>query len=122
MANGWTYAELSKRAKAMGGPEGLINKIHDHGFQAGQLAEKAKQNPKLFVAFGVGVLVTIGSAKLVGYFKDKSDKKKISDKDAADAERILIQILQDEPDKEEYLVQEQEGQDTAEDCSSNCQN
>ena len=118
MANEWDYAELSKRAKAMGGPETLIKTIHNHGFQdgilVGQLAEKAKQNPKLFVAFGVGVLVTIGSTKLVGYFKDKSDKKKISDKDAADAERILIQILQAEPDKKEYLIQEQ-GQDTTAD-------
>ena len=32
MANEWAYAELSKIAKAMGGPEALIKTIQTHGF------------------------------------------------------------------------------------------
>jgi hypothetical protein len=93
MSDDWDYAQLAKVAKDYGGPKELIRKIKIKSYQNGQLAEKAKQNPKLFVMFGVGVLVTIGAVKLIEIFEKKFDKNVISDEEADEAEEMLIQQI-----------------------------
>ncbi|WP_414150394.1 hypothetical protein ACIZ62_13745 [Acetobacterium carbinolicum] len=123
MAVNWDYAELVREVKAMGGPKIFIETIENHSFQDGQNAEKARQNPRLVIALGIGVLATVGTQKLISYIKVKRDKQKISVAEVAEAERILIQQLeQAEQDVQEYLEQVlveetvTEQQDTAEDC------
>lgn len=53
----WNYANLSKLAKANGGPEELVDKLVNSG--------KLQMLPWIGVAFGCGIAAT----KLVQYFK-----------------------------------------------------
>lgn len=75
----WDYAELSKAAKAAGGPEAL----------AEMLVQSGKEQMVPWIA-GIGVAglgIGYGISKLVGYFK----KKKISKQEVEAAKKELIQ-------------------------------
>ena len=58
----WNYANLSKLAKANGGPEELVDKLVNSG--------KLQMLPWIGVAFGCGIAAT----KLVQYFKQLKAK------------------------------------------------
>lgn len=76
----WDYANLSKLAKANGGPEELIDKLVNSG--------KIQMLPWIGVAFGCGIAVT----KLVQHFK-RLKAKSVTELEAAKHE--VIQGIKD---------------------------
>lgn len=84
----WDYAELSKAAKAAGGPEKLIEALVDAGKNAG----KKEMLPFVGITLAVGAFTTIGIQKLIKIFsKEKTIPE--SEIDAIKAE--LIQGIND---------------------------
>ena len=70
MAQNWDYAELSKVAKAAGGPEKYVEMLELAGKDAG----KMEMRPWIgAVAVGAS-LVTAAAIKVVDYFKSKKKK------------------------------------------------
>jgi hypothetical protein len=68
----WNYSELSKLAKQYGGPEELVNKLVESGFEMG----KKKMHP--YVAGGVivgGVLVCVGVKIRTHFLKKKANSE-----------------------------------------------
>lgn len=70
MAQNWDYAELSKAAKAAGGPEKYVEML--------QLASKAAGKMKMIPWIGAAAvgasLLTAATIKMVDYFKAKKKK------------------------------------------------
>lgn len=84
----WDYAELSKAAKAAGGPEKLVETI--------EAAAKAQGRSEMAPLIGLAALaatgITIGVTKLINHFK----KKKAVSQEALDqAKAELIQGIKD---------------------------
>ena len=79
----WDYAELSKTAKAAGGPEKLIDLLIESGKDSGH----KEMLPVVGIALGIGALGYAGISKLVKFLKKK---KQISPEavEAAKAELI----------------------------------
>lgn len=80
----WNYAELSKRAKANGGPEKLVDLLIDSG--------KRKMFPWLGAAVAIGAATTVVVQKAYKYL---SDKKAESDTEIKLAKQELIQGIKD---------------------------
>lgn len=80
----WNYAKLSKMAKALGGPEKLVNTIFDAGLKKGRWQ-------MLPIAL-VGIPVGYGISKLVDFFKKK---KQASDEELEAAKQELIRGIQE---------------------------
>ena len=80
----WDYAELSKMAKANGGPEKLIDVLINSG--------KKEIFPWLGVAAAVGAVTTIAVQKVYKYL---SDRKAKSDIELELAKQELIQGIKD---------------------------
>lgn len=80
----WDYAELSKMAKANGGPEKLVDVLIDSG--------KRKMFPWLGAAVAVGVATTIVVQEAYKYL---SKKKSESDAELELAKQELIQGIKD---------------------------
>lgn len=82
----WNYAELSRMAKALGGPEILIETLTRRGIEIGAIQAKTK--------YGIFGLALVASAGIVGYFigvnKLKSKKQQITAVEAAATEQALI--------------------------------
>lgn len=76
----WNYAELSKMAKANGGPEKLVDLLITSG--------KRKMIPWIGVAFGAGVATAVAAYRTYKYL---SDKKAESDTEMELAKQELIQ-------------------------------
>lgn len=70
MAQNWDYAELSKAAKAAGGPEKYVDMLE----QASKDAGKMEMLPWLGVAAVGASLLTAATIKVVDYFKSKKKK------------------------------------------------
>ncbi len=81
---GWNYAELSKLAKANGGPEKLVDLLIKSG--------EKKVLPWVGVAFAGGIVLTIGIQKIIEYF---SHKKTISSDEVESAKKEVIQGIKD---------------------------
>lgn len=64
----WNYAELSKAAKAAGGPEKLVETIET----AAKAQGKSEMAPWIGVAALAAAGVTFGITKLVNHFKAKN--------------------------------------------------
>ena len=97
MAQNWDYAELSKAAKASGGPEKYV-----------ELLEKASKDAgKREMAHWIGVvaigasLLTVATFKVVDYFKSK---KKNNDAEVEKAKEEVIKGIKEydaaHPDEE----------------------
>lgn len=80
----WNYAELSKAAKAAGGPEALTELLVQSG--------KSKMAPWIVVFTLIGTGIGVGITKAVDYFKEK---KKVSDQAVEAAKKELIQGIKD---------------------------
>ncbi len=73
MAQNWDYAELSKTAKAAGGPEKYVEMLELTSRDAGEM----EMLPWIgAVAVGAS-LVTAATIKVVDYFKSKKKKNEI---------------------------------------------
>ena len=70
MAQNWDYAELSKVAKAAGGPEKYVELLEKASKDAG----KMEMLPWLGVAAVGASLLTAATIKVVDYFKSKKKK------------------------------------------------
>ena len=80
----WNYAELSKAAKEVGGPEKLVSIIEENG--------KAIGRKEMVPFIGVAVLGTIAVIKLNNYFKAK---RAISQEAAEKAKAELIKGIKE---------------------------
>ena len=78
----WNYAELSKMAKASGGPEKLMELLINSG--------KRKMYPWIGVAFGAGFAAAAAAYKVYKYLSDKE-----SDTEIELAKQELIQGIKD---------------------------
>ena len=81
---GWNYAELSKLAKANGGPEKLIGLLVNSG--------KKKMIPVVGAAVLGGVALTLGVRKLISHFSKLKDE---SDKLVEEAKQEIIQGIKE---------------------------
>lgn len=73
MAQNWDYAELSKAAKAAGGPEKYVEMLELTSKDAG----KMEMLPWIGAAAVGASLVTVAAIKVVDYFKAKKKKNEI---------------------------------------------
>lgn len=88
----WNYAELSKAAKAAGGPEKLVNLIEEGGKSIGRIEGQSSMVPWIYLtAIGTSAL-TVGVMMLVDHFKTK---KVISQAAVDEAKAELIQRIKD---------------------------
>lgn len=83
MAQNWDYAELSKAAKAAGGPEKYVELLENASKDAG----KMEMAPWIGVAAIVASLLTAATIKVVDYFKSKK-KNNEAEKEKAKEEII----------------------------------
>lgn len=67
MTQNWDYAELSKAAKAAGGPEKYVEMLE----RASRDAGKVEMLPWVGVAAVGASLLTVAAVKVVDYFKSK---------------------------------------------------
>ena len=67
MAQNWDYAELSKAAKAAGGPEKYVEMLE----RASRDAGKMEMLPWVGVAVVGASLLTVATVKVIDYFKSK---------------------------------------------------
>ena len=88
MAQNWDYAELSKAAKAAGGPEKYVDMLE----QASKDAGKMEMLPWLGVAAVGASLLTAATIKVVDYFKSK---KKKNEAEIAKAKEEIINGIKD---------------------------
>lgn len=78
----WNYAELSKKAKSMGGPEELINNLVQSG--------KDQMIPVVVVGSIVSVGIGVGITKLIDFCVNKVRKAKREELEAR--ERLVNKI------------------------------
>ena len=83
MAQTWDYAELSKAAKAAGGPEKYVEMLE----RASRDAGKMEILPWVGVAAVGASLLTVATIKVIDYFKSK---KKQSQEDIEAAKQEII--------------------------------
>jgi hypothetical protein len=83
MAQNWDYAELSKAAKAAGGPEKYVDMLE----QASKDVGKMEMLPWLGVAAVGASLLTAATIKVVDYFKSKKKKNE------AEIEKVKKEII-----------------------------
>jgi hypothetical protein len=69
MAQNWDYAELSKAAKAAGGPEKYVELLEKASTDAG----KMEMAPWIGIAAIGASLLTVATIKVVDYFKSKKN-------------------------------------------------
>lgn len=67
MAQNWDYAELSKAAKAAGGPEKYVEML--------ELASKKAGKSEMLPWVGIAVVVTAASIEVINYFKSKKKSR-----------------------------------------------
>ena len=91
MAQNWDYAELSKAAKAAGGPEKYVDMLE----QASKDAGKMEMLPWLGVAAVGASLLTAATIKVVDYFKYK---KKKNEAEIEKAKKEIINGIKDYDD------------------------
>lgn len=97
MAQNWDYAELSKVAKAAGGPEKYVDMLE----KVSKDAEKIEMAPWIGVAAIGASLLTAATIKVVDYFKSK---KKNNEAEIEKAKEEIIKGIKEydaiHPDEE----------------------
>ena len=88
----WDYAELSKAAKAAGGPEKLVNMIEEGAKAVGRVEGQSSMVTWIWLAALGASALTAGVIKLVDHFKAK---KAISQAAVDEAKAELIQGIKD---------------------------
>ena len=88
----WDYAELSKAAKAAGGPEKLVELIEEGGKSIGRIEGQSSMVPWIGVAALGASALTAGVLKLIDHFKTK---KAISQAAVDEAKAELIQGIKE---------------------------
>lgn len=83
MAQNWDYAELSKAAKAAGGPEKYVEMLELVSKEAG----KMEMLPWLGVAAVGGSLLTVATIKVVDYYKSRKKNNE------AEIEKVKSEII-----------------------------
>lgn len=87
----WEYAELSKAAKAAGGPEALMEQVTEGAKQEG----RDEMTSVVFAAFAIGGFLGWGVPKVVNFFKGCFGKKKPSEEEISAAKAEIIQGIKD---------------------------
>ena len=87
----WEYAELSKAAKAAGGPEALMEQVTEDAKQEG----RDEMTPVVLAACAIGGLLGWGVPKVVNIFKGFFGKKKPSEEEISAAKAEIIQGIKD---------------------------
>ena len=101
----WDYAELSKAAKEVGGPEKLMDLLIESGKDTGH----KEMLPVVGIAFVIGAWGYAGISKLVRFFKKK---KKISPEAIEAAKAELIKGIKEyEADNPEGSISEETEED-----------
>ena len=88
MAQNWDYAELSKAAKAAGGPEKFVELLEKASKDAG----KMEMAPWIGVAAIGTSLLTAATIKVVDYFKSK---KKNNEAEIENAKEEIIKGIKE---------------------------
>lgn len=88
MSRNWDYAELSKAAKSIGGPEKFVEMLENTSRRKGKL----EMIPWLGVAAAGGFAINIIISGLVKHFKEV---KKQNDEDIEVAKRGIISSIDD---------------------------
>lgn len=88
----WDYAELSKMAKSVGGPEKLADFLIDSGKKIGH----KEMLPLIGIAVGIGALGYAGISKFVN---DIRRKKEISREEVETVRKELIQGIKEYDDE-----------------------
>ena len=88
----WDYAELSKAAKAAGGPEKLMRLIEEGGKAIGRI--EGQQSMVLWIGATVLVTSTI-TAGIIKYAEYSKAKKAISQAAVDEAKTELVQAIKD---------------------------
>ena len=91
MVQNWDYAELSKAAKAAGGPEKYVDMLE----QASKDAGKMGMLPWIGVTAVGASLLTAATIKVVDYFKSK---KKKNEEEIEKAKEEIINGIKDYDD------------------------
>jgi hypothetical protein len=97
----WSYAELSKAAKAAGGPEALTELLVQSG--------KNQMTPWIAAFALIGTGVGIGITKAVEFFKAR---KETSDQAVEAAKQQLIQGIKDYDAKHEDNAASEKGEES----------
>lgn len=104
----WDYAELSKAAKEVGGPEKLMDFLVESGKNTGH----KEMLPLVGITVGIGALGYAGINKLVKFFKKR---EKISPEAVEAAKKELVQGIKEygakHPDVGDSDMNVQEGDD-----------
>jgi hypothetical protein len=83
MAQNWNYAELSKAAKAAGGPEKYVELLENASKDAG----KMEMAPWIGVAAIGASLLTAATIKVVDYFKSQKNNN------TTEIEKAKVEII-----------------------------
>ena len=101
----WDYAELSKFAKRVGGPEKLPGVFINYG--------KKQMYPVVGAALALGSVLTLGIHKIYRYY---NENKASSNAELEIAEQILVQGIKD------YDLQQEEKEHCRADAPNNADN
>ena len=101
----WDYAELSKAAKAAGGPEKLLDLIEEGAKAIGRMEGRSSMVPWIGVAVLGTSALTAGIMNLINHFKEK---KAISQAAVDKAKAEIIQGIK------EYDANHPEGSEESE--------
>lgn len=114
MSAEWSYAQLSKIASSVGGPEKLMeiikNQAFQEGFKEGLKKGKIQMLPYVVAALSIGIGGTIAFNKWNESRKRKTTALHISADKARVAEELLIQKIKEVYNEEDN--QADEGPDT----------
>ena len=95
MSAEWSYAQLSKMASRVGGPEKLLKIIKSKAFQEGIKKRKSQMIPVAAGGLIIGIVGTVGINKWNESRKIKATEQHIPEDEALVAEELLIQKIQE---------------------------
>lgn len=87
----WNYAELSKAAKAAGGPEKLLSMVEEGGKVIGRIEGQASMLPWIGIAAMTASALTAGVIRLADHY---STKKAVTQEAVNEAKAELVQGIE----------------------------